>query len=391
MRSIFDKYKYLFSVNDNDMRSCYFILICFDILNRGEELTSVNLYNSPFTYDLNKNIEWINYINELTMSSPNLLRPILPLDIPYNIQDQYIVMLIQQFFRVEDINKTDITNNVIRWKDATNCIRLKDKIIQFTSITPPSVFVGSLVTNFEFSNTILTNILKQLLLKVPSVVQIEMELIDPVKKCLEKKQMTYLDHIDKCFQGKNINKCLQFMQNDKYYNIIVEEVNNMDVCIAVDTLIKFGFNHDNNIMESYDKWEKRTLTRITLKSINPKLKQYILLLIQKINPIIELKKRLKQSPGKISKILKDSMLYPLYKKTIDSYTIIEDKYFISKYIVDNYYNMLLIFTSNKNIFNYDNMMIYNNNHAKISSLYQSKQQTLFDLIDKEIKKNNIII
>jgi len=360
MKYNFNKYRYLFSVNNNDKRSDFFIFIIFDLLYRNKELNSISLYQSPFAYNIRNNIEWITYCMDLAHKDTI---------IDFNPSDFiYFEQIIKTFFIV--INTTTL-------------LRKKDKIINFTTIIPPIMYNKSNNNHFNFSEKYFKDIMREMLENIPPFEQIDI-VINPVEKCLEKKQLKCLDHLEKCINGIDINDCIKYMQTENYSEEIKKEVTNMEICIAVDTLVKFGFLQ-NDRMETYDVWEKRILTKLKIKKINLQLKEYILLLLQRINPILEIKNLLKNKNTGISNILiKYKKIYPNYASLIDSYILLENKYFISSYILDCYYNLLKIYrnSSNKKFFNYDNMIQYNDYHNIIENKYKKEQSKILTILEK---------
>ena len=365
MKYNFNKYIYLFLVNKKDKRSDFFLLIIFDLICRNKELNSYNLYNSPFTNNMKENPLWITYCMDLACE-----------DIILDKIDSIDINIIVDTFFTEDEKNNKIT-------------RRREKIIKFTNITPTIDYKKSTLDSFNFSDETLKDILRKMLQSIPNFNQISIDIINPVKKCLEKTKMTYLEHIDKCISGKDINKCIEFMKNEKYMENITDEVIKMDTCIAVDTLIKFGFKVQDKHMETYDMWEKRILIKLNIKQLNPQLKQYILLLIQKVNPILELKLLLssnKCNNMSIANILYYyKKIYPQYSSIIDEYIILEKKFLISQYIVDNYSNLLKIFNTNRDVFNFDNNNKYNNLYHIIKDNFNIKQLFLLETLEKQNK------
>ena len=384
MKYNFKKIKYLFSINNNDMRSDFFLFIIFDILNRNNILTSNILYNSPFTYNIINNIEWINYCMDLAYEDVEFKWP------EVNISNiNFIKTIIKTFFividndnniiQVDDYDDTSIMSNTSR------LIRSKDKIIKITTIIPSYNYLKSSQNSFTFNTVFFKDMLKKMLENIPPVNMIsENTLINPVKQCLEKKKMEYFEYITKCMNGSDINNCIKFMQNKNYYDKIKKEVANMDKCICVDILIKFGFKYQDSNLELYETWEKRIIYKLEINNINMMLKQYILLLIQRLNPILELKQILDKNKniGIENVLIKYKKLYPNIINTsiIDDYIILERKYFISLYILDCYYNLLQIF-NNRIVFNYNNMQTYNNYHDLIFNIYSDKQLFILEKIE----------
>lgn len=107
---------------------------------------------------------------------------------------------------------------------------------------------------------------------------------------------TCTEYITKCINGNStdIKKCKDFMQNPNFWRVVPEEVNQMNPTVAETTLNSFGFEiivNSSNLKEFEDvgSWSKklnsRGLTDIEVKNINDnfKLKQYLTLLVTKIN------------------------------------------------------------------------------------------------------------
>ena len=399
MKYNFKKIKYLFSINNNDMRSDFFLFIIFDILNRNNILTynilnnniltSNILYNSPFTYNMIHNIEWINYCMDLAYEDIEFKWP------EVNTSNINIIKtIIKTFFIVIDNdnniihidnNNNNNNNNISKLSNTSRLIRSKDKIIKFTTIIPSYEYLKSSQNSFTFNTVIFKDMLKKMLENIPAVDMIsENTLINPVKQCLKKKKMEYFEYITKCMNGSDINNCIKFMQNKNYYDKIKKEVANMDKCICVDILIKFGFKYQDSNLELYETWEKRIIYNLQINKINMMLKQYILLLIQRLNPILELKQILDKNKniGIENVLIKYKKLYPNMINTsiIDNYIILERKYFISLYILDCYYNLLKIF-NNRIVFNYNNMQTYINYHDLIFNIYSDKQSFILKKIE----------
>ena len=384
MKYNFKKIKYLFSINNNDMRSDFFLFIIFDILNRNNILTSNILYNSPFTYNIINNIEWINYCMDLAYEDVEFKWP------EVNISNiNFIKTIIKTFFIVIDndnnIIQVDDYYYISKLSNTSRLIRSKDKIIKFTTIIPSYNYLKSSQNSFTFNTVIFKDMLKKMLENIPPVNMInENTLINPVKQCLEKKKMEYFEYITKCMNGSDINNCIKFMQNKNYYDKIKKEVAHMDKCTCVDILIKFGFKYQDSKLELYETWEKRIIYNLQINNINMMLKQYILLLIQRLNPILELKQILDKNKniGIENVLLKYKKLYPDMINTtiINEYIIVERKYFISLYILDCYYNLLQIF-NNRIVFNYNNMQTYNNYHDLIFNIYSDKQLFILEKIE----------
>ena len=387
MKYNFKKIKYLFSINNNDMRSDFFLFIIFDILNRNNILTSNILYNSPFTYNIIHNIEWINYCMDLAYEDLEFKWP------EVNISNINIIKtIIKTFFIVIDndnniihIDNYNYNNNISKLSNTSKLIRSKDKIIKFTTIIPSYNYLKSSQNSFTFNTMIFKDMLKKMLENIPPINMInENTLINPVKQCLEKKKMEYFEYITKCMNGSDINNCIKFMQNKNYYDKIKKEVENMDKCTCVDILIKFGFKYQDSKLELYETWEKRIIYNLQINNINMMLKQYILLLIQRLNPILELKQILDKNKniGIENVLLKYKKLYPdmINTSIINEYIIVERKYFISLYILDCYYNLLKIF-NNRIVFNYNNMQTYINYHDLIFNIYSDKQSVILKKIE----------
>ena len=211
MKYNFKKIKYLFSINNNDMRSDFFLFIIFDILNRNNILTSNILYNSPFTYNIIHNIEWINYCMDLAYEDLEFKWP------EVNISNINIIKtIIKTFFIVIDndnniihIDNYNYNNNISKLSNTSRLIRSKDKIIKFTTIIPSYNYLKSSQNSFTFNTMIFKDMLKKMLENIPPINMInENTLINPVKQCLEKKKMEYFEYITKCMNGSDINNLL---------------------------------------------------------------------------------------------------------------------------------------------------------------------------------------
>jgi hypothetical protein len=321
--------------------------------------------------EMKQNNEWIQYCMDLAFEDK-----IMEIT---NIESNMIQTIIQTFF-------TEVRDNKF--------IRSKDKIIEFTDITIPPYYVQSHESKFNFNKTILKKILKEMLENIPEMNQIEMIIINPIQKCYENgivptdidicENQSCLEYIENCSSTKNLNKCKRFLSNDMNWNKLVKEVQDMDVCKATDILIKFGFKYNNKSLkcfEPYTEWNNRTMKTLQIKEINNGLKKYIELLIEKANPISELKRKINMNGGGIGSVLSSySLKNPELKETIDNHNMIEEKYHNAKYIVGRYNMMMDLFNDNE-IFNRNNKYMYHDYYEKIHYKYLLEQKILLNSIE----------
>ena len=273
------KLKYLFSTNENDMRSYFFLII----LNCLSEYTKEALYKLPYMILIKSNIksynEWSMYCMDL-YNIPISIKQFLDMDQGSYERNNKII---QTFFKLEYGNE-DITFDVDRWKLVTNIIRLNDKMEQFTGILKSDYNQDNQFnTQFEFNDTILKQILKSLIDNIPTMKTLDVKVINPIEICLiDTGGKQCLDYLEQCFKGRDITRCKKFMNQDNYLSNIKSEVNSMDVCVAADTLVKLGFKSNKTsaiCFEPYDSWEKRMIEILQINAINSKLTQYIELLL----------------------------------------------------------------------------------------------------------------
>jgi len=290
--------------------------------------------------------------------------------------------IIKTFFKLEygneDITYTD------RWKQATKITRLNDKIEKFTGISLKPDYKKSSNTQFTFNESILKEILKSTIDNIPKMKCLQH--INPIDKCLiDTNQKQCLDYLEQCFKGRDISSCKKFMNQDNYLSNITNEVNSMDMCVAAETLVKLGFKSNKTVaicFESYQSWEERMLLLLQIKAINPKLIVYIELLLEKVNPIMLLKKELELKGGgySIANVLNEyssknnKLILPIYK-----HNNMENKYHTANHIVSLYSLLMKVFNNNK-VFNYNNRKKYIDYYDKIHYKYLSKQKQLFDII-----------
>ena len=403
----------LFSIHMNDLRSEFIYFIICDLMTNKLELNSINLYNSPYMIDVKDNIEWVEYCYDITMNDD-----IIDIKILENINKQLtiknqsilfidrITTIIQQFFKIT-YNNIDITFIPSQWNKATNIIRLKYNIYKFVNIMAPPFYSKKKdeYLQFIFTEEIIRNMLKSMINNIPPMEQIEMDLTNMIEKCIKKKSTSFTDNVIKCMKGKDINSCKKIMSMEDYKDIIKKEINEMDVCSAVNLLVQFGFKMKKNTtfdkneskasfsslfnyqkFESYEMWEKRYKLLLELPSINDKFSYYIKLLLEKANPINELRNKMETSNigmigGGIKNVMNKYMgKNDLLNNIIVKHNIMEEKYHTARYIVINYGQFIKIF-NNKKIFNYNNMALYKRYYDKIYYKYMIIQKELLDMID----------
>jgi len=385
---IANKYKYLFDIKEDDNRSLFFLIIMGDLLKKNLDLTMENMYSLSYMKNMRNNDEWIKFCMDLAFEDKILDSVLI---------DIKLFPIILKFFTVMK-NDIDVTNNTKEWQNISKIIRRKNKIMEFTGIKPKPKYIQSNETKFNFNKIILQKLLKEMLIDIPEMDQIEMIIMNPIQKCYENgivppdqlnqdicENLSCLEYIENCSSTKNLNKCKKFISNDINLNKIIKEVQDMDVCKATGILIKFGFKYNNMkvaCFESYLDWEKRTLDTLKIKGINKGLIKYIELLIEKVNPISELKRKINQSGGGIANILSHySDKQPVIKNIIDKHILIEKKYNQSKYIMGRYNTMMKIFNNNE-IFNRNNKYLYSNYYDKINYKYLLQQKILLNYIER---------
>jgi len=382
--------KYLFSTKENDMRSILFVIILDDMINKKLELTTDNLYNLPYMINLKKNEEWITYCMDL--ASVTFIDK-------YNIQYSKYSKFIQPFFIIEE-NSIDLTNDIKKWSSNSMMTRMKDKITGFTGIVP----LGSSDKSYNISNntyfsfnTLICNIILKTLIKnqPPLMEQHDMVLLDTVEQCFvqNKTHKKCIDYLEYCFKGKDVTEFKKYMNQDTFSDNIIKEVKDMDVCEAVRILDSLNFKYDHvnkKHFESYESWIQRTVVLLKIKDINPGLKKYIKLLLEKVNIITKLKKQLnKYSERKIKGISKimthcsTLMNDVLCDEMILSHNNLENKYYIADNII-TIYDLLSKVCNNKIVFNNDNKHIYTKYYDKIKHKYLKDQKTLLNYIEKNI-------
>jgi hypothetical protein len=112
------------------------------------------------------------------------------------------------------------------------------------------------------------------------------------------------DYLRDCLSGNDVQKCVEFLKNDKYWNVVDKEVDEMLPAIALKTLESFEFK----TVDTYDETNKMNIRKVIsvtewlanlLKMVKPsspldekaykdiagneKLKGYLALLVKKIN------------------------------------------------------------------------------------------------------------
>ena len=340
----------IFGIINNDLRSEFFLLVLCDLLKRNLELTTENLYNSPFMVDLRNNSEWIQYCYDLTYQD-------------FVISDNVI-----QDFIIQD-------NNKILAAFFNNNIRSKDKIADFVGIRAPVDYMSTRAIptmEFVFNDSILNNILRKVIGNIPEYPQ--MKIISPIERCLNTEEKNkFTNNVMQCLKGNKY--CVEMMNpdNKEFINNIEDEVNRMDICDATKLLVSFGFTNlktDKNKFELYETWEARIKNILELQNINPNFKKYIILLLKHVDPIGELKRQITElsSPHRI-KLLDTHINSPYY--------YMERKYHTSHYIYDTYMKLTKIF-NNKIIFNYNNLALYKKMYDKIHYKYLIVQKDILN-------------
>jgi len=296
---------------DIDKRPLLMLLLIIDLIEKNKELNSHNLYQH--INRLESNIEWIAYIQDISINDEYFYLG----DKAKLIQSNPFCEIILYFFKVEQ-DGIDITNMKEKWSDATHLVRLKKKIEEFTNIIAPTfskiqcmqeklsdmrqvelqIMNGDEQYNIEyniefiqftFNEDILQSILQKIIYCIPEMKQIKTNILSPIEKCFIERKSTKkscLDYLNQCIAGKNTSECKNYMMSDNYEANIINEINNISLCDATDILIRFGFKHNGKYFESYDDWECRTIVKIKISSINPKLVLYLKLLIERVNPFL---------------------------------------------------------------------------------------------------------
>ena len=381
------KLKYLFSLNENDMRPIFFLIILTNLSdytnNNHKDGGFMNLYKLPYMSLIKSNDaynEWCVYCMDLLTASNISIKQFLAMNQDASLFDEKII---KAFFKLEYGNE-DITHNAERWKQATKITRLNDKIEKLTGISLKPDYKKSSDTQFKFNETILKEILKSTIDMIPKMKCLQT--INLIDKCMiDTNQKQCLDYLEQCFKGRDIASCKKFMNQDNYLSNITNEVKSMDICVAAETLVKLGFKSNKTLaicFESYDLWEERMLQLLQIKTINPKLIVYIRLLLERVNPIMLLKKELELKGGgySIANVLKEyssknnKLILPIHK-----HNNMENKYHTAKHIVSLYSLLMKVFNNNK-VFNYDNRKMYIEYYDKIHYKYLSNQKQLLDII-----------
>jgi hypothetical protein len=366
----FSKLKLLFSTTKDDMRSIFFLLAVSNMIN----LNCDCLYKLPYMIDMEKNDEWITYCNDINQS--NIFVNVSEF---IDCLNSWEIELIKKLCRVESYGR-DITDH------PTKIILDRTKFTEFSHIKYNPNHINSNNKQFEFNEQILNNFLKSIMADIPSLKNISINTISPIKKCFKTNDVnTYFDTIKKCVDGKNIDDCMNFMKSSDYNQKILDEVASMDICDAAIILVKFGFKTNNNIsFESYNSWETRIKSIISVNSINLQLKKYIELLLERVNPIMILKKELQKNSSSIKSILNqyispNSNHYNLVPK----YNKVEENYHKARHIITVYSMLMTVFT-NRKIFNYDNMYKYRNLYEKLNYKYLLQQTLLLNHVEENL-------
>jgi hypothetical protein len=351
----FSKLKGLFSIDKDDMRSVFFLL--------ATSMDIDNLYSQSYMINMKTNEEWIIYCKDL-MKNNNYIQYI-------NYLNSWEIDLIKRLCRVESYG-LEITD----WTHATRIYLDVTKFEAFTQINYDPNHIISNNKQFEFNESILNAFLVTIMKNTPALKEITLE-ISPIKKCFKPNDNTYFNTI-KCAAGNSIDSCVAFMNQSNYNQLILDEVASMDMCDAAKILVKFGFKNNNVSFESYESWETRIKNLIHVTSINPKLKKYIELLLDHVNPIMILKRELQSKLGSSVNIFKEYLdldLIPYEKLEIN---------FHQAYHIIHYYSLMMKAFSNQKIFNYDNMYKYRNYYEKINYKYLLQQKILLDQIEENI-------
>ena len=374
-----DKLKFLFSINENDMRSIFFLIILYNLSNYTYKILYTLPYMNLIKIDAGSYNEWSMYCMDLLTLNISITE--FKNNIPnYTEIDEIII---KTFFKLE-YGTIEITNDTTLWTQVTQITRLNNKLIEFTGICLTPNYIQSLNTQFIFNDNIIKQLLLLLINNIPPIKCLE--IINPIKKCSINSETLYLNHLEECFKGRGIDKCKQFMNEPKFMSIITNEVNNMDICDATETLVKLGFKSNNTnaiCFESYNSWEQNMIQILHIKNINPKLKKYIKLLLDKINPIVLLKTQLKVTGSNYSilSILNEySSKYKL-KLPINKYNDMEIKYNEAYYILTMYSLLMKIFNNQKH-FNNQNREIYNNYYNKIKTNFLFYQMKILDALQQ---------
>lgn len=371
----YEKIKYLFSSESDDMRSIVFLIVLHSISNM-DYITKGNeewvIYCKDLLYEMNK-------LKELSITTlSNFIRDI-------NIYSKKTILIIQFFFKIE-YNSIDITNSIYEWINATKITRLISRFEEFMGVklnisdSGQIDYIPSNRTQFKFNNVIINRLLKSSLKDIPPMKDLDILLVNPVKQCFKGKKK-YLDRLNKGFKCLDISQCKKIMNLKSYLPTITKEINQMDVCDATAQLIKFGFKYNENssvCFEMYTLWESRMLGLLQIDSINIKLKQYIELLLEKVNPIILLKKQLNSTNYRFSiiKILKQ------YNLSLEKYSYIESMMHRARFILNTYTVLMKVFDNNI-IFNPTNLAIYEKYYNKIYRKYIVEQSLVLDSIENQ--------
>ena len=368
--------KFLFSVNENDMRSIFMLII----LNNLTDYTYKNLYDSAYMQLIKNNNEWIKYCMDLLLSNISITQ--FKANLPYTAD---IEKIIQTFFKLE--YGSELIINVDQWKKVTRITRVNNKIIELTGICLTPNYIQSSNTQFTFNDKIIKSLLSTLIKNIPPIKCVET--INPIVKCVINSEKLYLNYLEECFKGRGIDKCKRMMNEPNYLLIITKEVNEMDMCIAAETLVKFGFKSNKTksiCFESYKLWEKRMIQLLQVKQINPKLEQYLKLLLEKVNPIILLRKQLEyMNPMRkiysIVPILNEYLHKYKLNYPITKYTNMETEYNSAYYIVSMYSLLIKVFNNEKH-FNSNNRQSYSNYYDKIHAKLLLTQGKILDVLEQ---------
>jgi hypothetical protein len=369
----YEKIKYLFSIDIDDMRSILFLLIL-----HSPHINYINIENDEFKiyfYDL---LYETNKSNEI---------PLYYFQRDIGIYTDKTISIIQFFFKIE-YNSIDITNNINEWKNATKITRLISQLEEYSKLKLNSSYSPSNATQFKFTN--IQFILKRILKDIPPIKDLDILLINPIQQCFKGKKK-YLDRLNNGIKCLDISRCKNMMKKKSYLPTITAEINQMDVCDATTQLIKFGFKYNDNssvCFEMYSSWEHRMLELLQIDSINIKLKQYIELLLEKVNPIMLLKKQLNSTNYRFSirNILNQYMKGLKKQISIEKYSYIESMHYRARFILNTYSILMKVFDNNI-IFNPTNLSIYAKYYNKIYRKYILEQYLLLDSIENQLKIN----
>jgi hypothetical protein len=66
------------------------------------------------------------------------------------------------------------------------------------------------------------------------------------------------EYLRECLNGSGVGKCIEFLKDSKYWDVVQDEVDNMLPAMALKTLESFDFK----IVEVYDETNKQTITKV---------------------------------------------------------------------------------------------------------------------------------